>query len=594
MIGFYGIIARENVLNERKRLESFSKMSDAVGQTDFRNQTVHGKHFSIGITERTIGENKDLALKVFNKDFVIGFTGYGKFAGEKKLYWAHEMIERIAPVIREKGKNALTQIEGSFSALVFHIDELILISDRLGSKNIYYYETENLFIFAPDVGRIVASSLVPKEKNIEAATQVLIAGFFLDDSTLVEKITRFPYATLFTKKVSKSSKPSIKRYWAPPRHEGPIDKMTPELIEMFSAKMGQAIAELSTLESRAIVPLSGGLDSRAIACFLSKRQKLITVTYDYGDEHRLAKKVCEALKGDFQYFSNKMIEMDYFKQSLRKLIVQQKIHTVVEQYFYTPFFREYFAMNRSKMAIYDGIYLDALFNVAYAFPSFHADNYIRVYGQSIEMLDKLSHSLKKDCLFNLMRQKYQEILSDFGNADGVGKSQLFYLRGRLSGYVNQYVLAKESFSYVLRTAHDYDLMDFGFSLSLRLRKGLLYTELFKTLPEVSKIRFKDSYGIRKKTPYEKIVDYYIKSRLKLSYFTQGVLKYSTDQRSYFFLTKKEIDNYKDLFLNRNRISELFTDSELLHLFNTIKKKQYLLQLFDRVLFLQQFYSRYNF
>lgn len=594
MIGFYGIVANENVLNKSKRVKAFSKMSYDVGQADFDNQTVHGKHFSIGITERTIGENKDLALKTFNKDFVIGFTGYGKFGGGKKLYWANEMVERIERVLREKGKNALTEIEGSFSALVFRNDELILISDRLGSKNIYYYETENLFVFAPDVGRIVASSLVPKHKNIEAATQVLVSGFFLDDSTLVKKVTRFPYATLFTKKVSQPSKSNLKKYWVPPQKDGSVDNITPGLVEMFSAKMEQAITELSNLEKRAIVPLSGGLDSRAIACFLSKRQKLITITYDYGDESKLAKKVCKALMGDFHYFSNDMIRSDYFKQTLRKLIIEQKIHAVVEQYIYVPFFKKYFSENSNKGAIYDGIYLDILFSAPYTYQHFGVNDYIRIYGGGIRIIEKFSRSLKKKNSFNLMKQKYHEILKDFGDCDGIGESQLFYIRGRLSRYVNQYVLSKEDYCYVFKPSYNYDLMDFGFKLSLRLRKGLLYNQLFNKFPEVMKIRYKDSYGNRKKTAYEKMVNYYVKSRLKLSYFTQGVLQYPTDQRSYFLLAKKEIDSYKDLFLNRNRISELFDDSELLQLFNMIRKKQYLLQLFDRVLFLQQFYSRYNF
>jgi hypothetical protein len=593
MIGFYGIIANENVLQETKRLEAFSKMTRAAESDDFCNKTFSGEHFSIGLTSRTIGENKDLALKILNKDFLISFCGYGKFSGEQRLYWANEMIDHVAPLFKKLGKDALTNIEGSFSLLIFRDNELIILSDRMASKNIYYYETENIIIFAPDVGRILASDLVPRDKNIEGALQILCFHSFLDDSTLVKKINRFPLATLFTKNFSPFTSSNSIKYWAPPKNEGTVDKITPELVNVFSSKMDQAIGELLDLEKNVVIPLSGGLDSRAIACFVSKRQEVHTLTYGHGDEFKPAKKVAKALMGHSHYFSNRIISSNYFRESLRAMIIEQQIHSVVEQYFYTPLFKKYFSENPNKAAIFDGIYLDILFSAPYTHRHFDLDGFIGKHGRGIGIIERLASSFNKEGVFEFLKKNYQKLIEDLGNADGVGKSQLFYIRGRLSRYVSQYALSKENYCYVFKPAYNYDLMDFGFNLSLRLRKGLIYKELFKEFPKIVNIPFKDSYGIREKTMYEKIVRKYVTFRLKLSYLTQATVNYSPNQKNYFFYTKKGIDAYKDLFFSHNCISEIFTDSEMVKLFNMINKKQYFLPFYERILFLQQFYNRYG-
>lgn len=76
MIGFYGIIANEDVLDSQKRHDAFSKMSNDIARDDFYKQTIFGKHFSIGITARSIGGNKDLALQTIEKDFISELFDY--------------------------------------------------------------------------------------------------------------------------------------------------------------------------------------------------------------------------------------------------------------------------------------------------------------------------------------------------------------------------------------------------------------------------------------------------------------------------------------------------------------------------------------
>jgi asparagine synthetase B (glutamine-hydrolysing) len=328
MIGLFGIIAHESILDKQQRNQSFSRMADDTDHEDFIIEVLSGRHYSIGLIKRAIGENKDLAMKAAGDNLFCAFCGYGKFSGEKRLYWADDMLDRAAEAFQKEGPEALTLIEGSFQCLILKDNEFLIVSDRFSSKNLFYHNDDGCFVFAPDVGRVVQSGLVPKVKNLDAAKQVLVSGFFLDDSTLAKGVMRFPYGSLLRCHVSRRLDLEIKRYWEVSEREGGADEVTPDLIAELNSKMKFAIDELAALTKRAVVPLSGGLDSRAIAYYVSKRQPLQTITYDLGDEVSISKKVCIALGGSRTYFSNEFIQSDDFKIELKRMVEEQRIHDV--------------------------------------------------------------------------------------------------------------------------------------------------------------------------------------------------------------------------------------------------------------------------
>lgn len=593
MIGIYGIISNEDILDRHERIDAFSRMSNDVDQNDFYNKTISGNNFSIGITSRNIGENKDLSLKAFDDSYIIAFSGYGKYPGDKRLFWANEMIERIRSYTIETDAKEITDIEGSFFALILASGKLQVISDRFSSKSLFYYDTKKVFVFAPDIGRIVSSGLVPKEKNIMAAKQILIYDYFLGDQTLVIGVLRFPPATILNKRISKHGKSAIGKYWNMPKTEGSIDALTPELVEEFHIKMCQAVNELAKLESESVVSLSAGLDSRAIACCISEHQKLNALTFDMRDETDIAEKVVRAVGGQIDRFSNYDVCSAYFRGHLKKIVEEQRFHVVLNQYFYNPLFRKYFTENQDMRGLFDGIYLDVLFNGNRVFSNFKSEDFLRLFGGAsiVERITRITDSE----IQNMAAGIYNEMTKDFEGSDGVGMSQYFYVISRLIRYVNESLCAKENYAYVLKPGYNYDLTDFAFALSLRLRKGLLYKAmLFRYFPGIMKVQFKDSYGIRMETYAETYHKMYAKGRMMLWNLTKGLIKYSPYQIHFLLLQKKEIEDYKEMFLSTNNIEEIIEDGGKAEIFRMTKRKHYFLPLFERALFLQQFYGRYGF
>ena len=541
MIGFYGVISSEKIL-KKSRLNAFEKMSTDIDHEDFKNICFSGENYSIGLTVRKSFGNKDLSI-IKNGNTIIAFSGYGKFYGEKKLFWAKEMANRILLAFEKESKDALVNIEGSFECLIYKNSELIIISDRFGSKNLYYYDTKNVFVFASDVGRIVSSGLVLREKNINAAQQFIVSSFFLDDTTLVKNIFRFPYASIMNKKITENSYAVFNRYWNLPKKEGEIDKITPDLVETFSKLMQQAVYELSDLEERAFVSLSGGLDSRAIFCFLSAKQKIKAVSY--GEEISTAKKICRHSKTDLTLFHNTMHKENLFRNDLYKLISHSKVHAVLNQFFIMPKFKSLF-QNDNNVAIYDGIYLDIFFSAPYVFQKFDYNIFSKTYGTAGIVLKQYSN-INISNVNDLIKKKYLEISGKLDGYDDIRKSEIFYLNGRLRRYVNETLNSKESYCYVFKPGFNYELADFAYKLDLKLRKGKLYTTmLFKNFPEVMKIRYKDSYGNRNKILSEKISDYYRNMHNKLSSITYGKIQYHVNGPDVFFLGQKMINEYKNI------------------------------------------------
>ena len=590
MIGLVGIFANEKHMHSRER-ESVIKRT-LLDTADFTLTTVSMKNVTMGLIQRSWRKNKDLSLKQMG-DVMIGFSGYGKFSGEKKLYWAEEMIERIFPVVLQKSLNVLTSIEGSFQCIIITNDEYIIISDRFGSKSFYISINDKNVLFAPNVTSIMNTGLIKKEKNIKAAKQVLISGFFLDDSTLVKGVIRFPPATIFKGRIEELNTVNRIKYWEMPKKEGQIDTLDEDVISAFKEKIQNSIYECHELEPNSAVPLSGGLDSRAIACFLARKQKINTITYDFGDESTIADKVSKALGGDATFFKKKMIQSEKFRKEFTFIVQNQYYHCVPNQYFYVTLFRKYFIENPSIMAIYDGIYLDSLFNPAYVMSSFDINRFISIYGSSIKgLLLSYPDTLLENDVNDEMLQIYYSNLKGFENSDGVAKSQLLYMAGRLRRYVSESFVSRENYCYVFKPGFNYELMDFGFNLSLRLRKGLLYTTLLsKEFPDIMKIIFKDSRGNRKKTIIDKIEQFYSEYRLKISYASQGLFKYYPYQADYYFLREKGIEEFEDIFKKHNYIKEIVNNNQLAEIYEKTKRKQYLLNRLCRILFIQHFYHK---
>jgi hypothetical protein len=591
MIGIYGIFGNQVNQPKQQRAKAFAGMTRRAEACGFLCETVEANDISLGITRRKDHPNKDLALKKVGDDLFVAMSGYARFAGDEKFSWADDMSERVGRVYREKGREQLLRLEGCFALVICSAEGLFMLGDRVGSKNLYYFDTPDALVFAPDVPRVMASGLVPKEQDLEGVKEVLVSGFFLGDRTLVRGVMRFPYGSYLHRTLGGKPSADIVRYWDFPEGERLQGEPSKYLLEEFETLMQKAVNDLADLEENVAVPLSGGLDSRAIACFLSRKQGFQTITYGPRDEYLPAKKVSAVLGAENHYFGKKVIASDGFRHVINRLVLEHRNHCVLNQYFFDPIFSSFLHGSGPPQGIFDGVYLGILFSAAYTREKFGARECLVFYGGNyVNTLHRHSH-LSPDEARNVLFRVFEQECGSELHGGGVGRSHKMYLLGRLRRYVNECGISRENYGYVFRPGFDYALMDFGFSLPLPLRQGRLYREtLGAVFPSVMAVPFKDSYGNHKKSPLEKWRRQSVQWLDRLAHRSRGRFPYHPTHIYYYLWGKKRIDDFNDILCGRNYLEEFFSQAQLASLFSNARETGYFMDTLQRILLAQHFYK----
>jgi hypothetical protein len=596
MIGIYGVIGPSEKLLAVDREAAFRRMSSSGPRS---NPAIHGAinglGFSIGLLKRHAHPNRDLVLTRVSEQMLVALFGYAKFPGDARYSFVSEIADRVVDGYIHAGVRSIAGLAGSFAALFLGPNEWVLIGDRFGSKSVYYSDLGNSFVFAPDVRRIVESGLIPRERDLEGAQQVLAAGFFLGDRTLVQNLRRFPYASWFEQQTSPPGPVKFTRYWTMPAREGAAGPLTNDLLDELSHAVDRTITSLDELAPGTSVPLSGGLDSRCIACFLAGRHPIRTLTYDSVDEVRLAGRVARILGAHQTFFTDPEIGASWFRRAFLQRNQEQRIHAVGNQYFYSPLFEKYFLAHPDVSGIYDGVYMDILFSAPYTYPRFDAAECARIYGKATQGTLPQYSALPEKEWKKVVPHAFEECCAGYRDSDAVGRSQLWYLTGRLRRYVNECGVDRETYGYVLRPGMDYCLCDFGFSLRLALRRGELYRRMLsQRFPAVMKVPYKDSYGNREKTAFERVEALWNRGRTTLCSASRGWIPYYPYQTNRYFYSYGGLDACKPLFEGRSYVEELIPPHQLRRLYNESQQKHYLLNLLQRVWFIQQFYQACGF
>ena len=191
---------------------------------------------------------------------------------------------------------SLSRHSGIFNAVCFcpKTNKITLVNDRHGAKYLYYYEDDNVFLFAPNPRAILASGLVfNRDIDYKAVISLLSQEFIMGDRSILESIKLFPGATCIT---LQNNHRQINRYW----HFEPLTKSKPlsnysDLVYEGTQLIKDAIESYAIEEENVIIPLSGGLDSRTIACFLAEKIKPQAIHVDYGFEKKYANKIAQTL-----------------------------------------------------------------------------------------------------------------------------------------------------------------------------------------------------------------------------------------------------------------------------------------------------------
>lgn len=204
----------------------------------------------------------------------------------------------------EYGHDCLKHFNGMFAIAIWDGDkkELFLARDRLGVKPLYYFQSDEEFIFASETKAILKGLDKKPSLNVQLIDSYMSFGYIPGENTLHQGIKRLMPGHYG---VFKSGSFSIKQYWDLSFDNNSDDKGFDYYVDGSKKLLDSAI----DLRLRSDVPLgiflSGGIDSSAVVGLLADRVeeplKTFSIGYDFGkgfDETPYAQIIADKFKTD--------------------------------------------------------------------------------------------------------------------------------------------------------------------------------------------------------------------------------------------------------------------------------------------------------
>ncbi len=213
---------------------------------------------------------------------------HGVISNRAELGWSNdELFERVL----SDPDGTLPKLSGPFLLVAADRSATVVATDKLGTRPCYY-STINGFLFGSQLSSIVTQLHDPRVDE-RAVSDMLFMGYVFGHKTLVNDVRSLRPASYLR---YEDGNVETRRYWEPDFGIDPQEGYVDEAVRRYR-RVVKNVA--NTIDGRAGVWLSGGLDSRTLASALKDEiGSFRTFTYDNSatQEDRLgAERVAESL-----------------------------------------------------------------------------------------------------------------------------------------------------------------------------------------------------------------------------------------------------------------------------------------------------------
>lgn len=230
--------------------------------------------------------------KSFANGYVKGFAFDGNILLEgEKLYEAMEKTVRTTCL-----SDFLTHLNGNFAAVITIDRKCYLIVDKLRSYPIIYTKKGNCWLISDDTEKIMTDDIVSKETDTQSIYEFLATGYLSGNKTLLKNVRQVVAGTYVCLEENESRMTEYHNYVVCKtlQEEEEIIKGAEIILDRAFDRLFESIGN-----RQIVIPLSGGYDSRLIACMCKRHNKKNVVCYSYGRsdsfEAEISKKVAEQL-----------------------------------------------------------------------------------------------------------------------------------------------------------------------------------------------------------------------------------------------------------------------------------------------------------
>jgi len=267
--------------------------------------------------------NEDESIAIIHNGEIYNYLELRKILSNKgHTFKTKSDTETIIHAYEEWGESCVEHFRGMFAFGIWDKNKrmLFLARDRIGIKPLYYFISDQFFLFASEIKAILKTGFVEKTVNFSALDSYFTLGYVPGPECLFRNIYKLlPGHTL----TIKEGQTSIKKYWDFPRGEiasKPFKQCQEELLKLFTECVNMRLMSDVPLG----VFLSGGLDSSAVLAVMHQmvNDPIKTFSIGYKDaedvnELKFAQSIADEFKTEHYEF---ILEPENFLNSIHTLL----------------------------------------------------------------------------------------------------------------------------------------------------------------------------------------------------------------------------------------------------------------------------------
>lgn len=289
MCGIAGLISKtESRIDQEASLERFHKSMQHRGPNHFGPHV--GINYAVANLRLAIVDIAQGNQPMYSpaKDWGIVYNGeiYNHNEMREELlnkgyvFHTHSDTEVVLNMFLEYGFEAFNRFNGMFGICLFKTDgsEFVLVRDGFGIKPLYLYEDSDKFYFSSEIKGILAQEGVDKSLSAEGVQDYAFYRYIVSPLTLFKKIKAIEPGTYVH---IKNSKAVTWRFFDISYSNKFQNINFEEAKQNIDVLMQKAVQSQLMGEVPVGVLLSGGIDSSAIAYYVSKNGANLT-TYNIG------------------------------------------------------------------------------------------------------------------------------------------------------------------------------------------------------------------------------------------------------------------------------------------------------------------------
>jgi len=272
-----------------QKTDVLQAMASACSLPQSPTQTLTADDFAVATTGSRWGAPCD-RIAVYDDDQVaVAFAGY---LYDEDVDHKRRPAALCLSLYERHGPTCARLLSGSFALAVYDRarGQLHLIADRLASRGLYYL-TGPSPVFGTEVKAILEYPGVSRRANPDRVREFLTLELVLDTATYYDHIKQVPGATVLT---WEGGQVRATRYWEPKftwQDHGSLDDHATQIATAIRNATRRACAG----HERAGLLLSGGLDSRSVACASEMPLACATIHRTRALEVSLAARIAGAL-----------------------------------------------------------------------------------------------------------------------------------------------------------------------------------------------------------------------------------------------------------------------------------------------------------